>query len=186
MASPSLFFCLTKKTTLLDSTRVSNELGAGNPERGRQAMFVTLQLSVLLGLTVVLLLAFGHNIWAGFFSDSPVIIQAFASMTPLLTISILADSVQGVLSGSHSRSRSRSSLQIPFFVLHVVTEMYCKTAGVARGCGWQHMVVFVNLSTFYLVGISTAVFLEFRMKLYAKVMKISNYFRTQNSLHMNK
>lgn len=53
----------------------------------------------------------------------------------------------------------------------LVTEMYCKTtAGVARGCGWQHMVVFVNLATFYLVGISTAVFLEFKLKLYAKVM----------------
>lgn len=134
----AIAYMITYGLSAAASTRVSNELGAGNPERGRQAMFVTLQLSVLLGLTVVLLLAFGHNIWAGFFSDSPVIIQAFASMTPLLTISILADSVQGVLSG------------------------------VARGCGWQHMVVFVNLSTFYLVGISTAVFLEFRMKLYAK------------------
>ena len=80
---------------------MSNELGAGNPEKGRQAMFVTLLLSILLGLTVVLLLASGHNTWAGFFSDSPVIIQAFASMTPLLTISVLADSVQGVLSGFH-------------------------------------------------------------------------------------
>ncbi|KAA0064319.1 protein DETOXIFICATION 19-like [Cucumis melo var. makuwa] len=122
-----------QETTLLGSTRVSNELGAGNPEKGRQAMFVTLLLSILLGLTVVLLLAFGHNIWAGFFSDSPVIIQAFASMTPLLTISVLADSMQGVLSG------------------------------VARGCGWQHMVVFVNLATFYLVGVVDWVDLWFGM-----------------------
>lgn len=107
MPSPSNI--ITKDTTILNSTRVSNELGAGNPDRARQAMFVTLLLSFLLGLSVVLLLAFGHNIWAGFFSSSPVIIQAFASMTPLLTISVLADSVQGVLSGSHEHSPSRSS-----------------------------------------------------------------------------
>ncbi|KAG6591951.1 Protein DETOXIFICATION 19 [Cucurbita argyrosperma subsp. argyrosperma] len=133
----AIAYMITYGLSAAASTRVSNELGAGNPDRARQAMFVTLLLSFLLGLSVVLLLAFGHNIWAGFFSNSPVIIQAFASMTPLLTISVLADSVQGVLSG------------------------------VARGCGWQHMVVVVNLATFYLVGISTAVFLEFRMKLYA-------------------
>ncbi|XP_022976487.1 protein DETOXIFICATION 19-like [Cucurbita maxima] len=133
----AIAYMITYGLSAAASTRVSNELGAGNPDRARQAMFVTLLLSFLLGLSVVLLLAFGHNIWAGFFSSSPVIIQAFASMTPLLTISVLADSVQGVLSG------------------------------VARGCGWQHMVVVVNLATFYLVGISTAVFLEFRMKLYA-------------------
>lgn len=139
-------------------------------------MFVSLLLSVLLGLKVVLLLAFGHNIWVGFFSDSPVIILAFASMTPLLTISVLADSVQGVLSGSHNRSHSRSRCslraQFPFNIF--LTDTYSKIAGVARGCGWQQMVVFVNLATFYLVGISTAVFLEFRMKLYATVIKISS------------
>ena len=42
------------------------------------------------------------------------------------------------------------------------------------------MVVFVNLATFYLVGISIAVFLEFRMKLYAKVMKILTCLKLNN------
>lgn len=88
-----------KNKTYCDSTRVSNELGAGNPNKAKSAMAVTLKLSVLLALIVVLALGFGHNIWAGFFSDSPTIIQEFASMTPLLAISIVADSVQGVLSG---------------------------------------------------------------------------------------
>ena len=78
---------------------MSNELGAGNPDRAKNAMAVTLKLSVLLGFLVVLALALGHNIWAGFFSDSPAIIEEFASMTPFLAISIMLDSVQGVLSG---------------------------------------------------------------------------------------
>lgn len=78
---------------------MSNELGAGNPEQAKKAMTVTLMLSILLALAMVLALAFGHNIWAGFFTDSSAIIKKFASMTPLLTISIIGDSVQGVLSG---------------------------------------------------------------------------------------
>ncbi|XP_048441679.1 protein DETOXIFICATION 19 isoform X2 [Pyrus x bretschneideri] len=119
-------------------TRVSNELGAGNPEKAKNAMAVTLKLSILLALIVDLALAFGHNVWAGAFSDSSVIIKLFASMTPLLAISIIADSFQCVLSG------------------------------VARGCGWQHLAVYVNLGTFYLVGMTIAGVLAFKLKLYAK------------------
>ena len=78
---------------------MSNELGAGNPEQAKNAMAVTLKLSMLLALAVVLFLGFGHDIWAGLFSDSSAIIKKFSSMTPLLAISIIADSVQGVLSG---------------------------------------------------------------------------------------
>lgn len=78
---------------------MSNELGAGNPDKAKKAMVVTLKLSVLLALLVDLALAVGHNLWAGLFSDSRAIIKLFAYMTPFLAISILADSVQGVLSG---------------------------------------------------------------------------------------
>jgi hypothetical protein len=78
---------------------VSNELGAGHPNRAKNAMAVSLKLSLLLGVTLVLVITFGHNIWAGFFSDSSTIIAEFASMTPLLAISIFIDSVQGVISG---------------------------------------------------------------------------------------
>ncbi|PIN03768.1 putative membrane protein, predicted efflux pump [Handroanthus impetiginosus] len=120
------------------STRVSNELGAGYPDRARHAMGVTLKLTVILAAIVVVTLYLGHNLWAGSFSDSPVIINAFASMTPLLVVSILCDFVQGILSG------------------------------VARGCGWQHLVVFINLGTYYFIGITIAGLLGFKFKLYAK------------------
>ncbi|GMI78260.1 ABERRANT LATERAL ROOT FORMATION 5 [Hibiscus trionum] len=52
------------------STRVSNELGAGNPNKAKHAMAVALKLSILLVLAVVLSLALGHDIWYGFFSNS--------------------------------------------------------------------------------------------------------------------
>ncbi|KAE8702281.1 MATE efflux family protein ALF5 [Hibiscus syriacus] len=121
------------------STRVSNELGAGNPNRAKQAMKVTLKLSVLLALVVVLTLALGHHIWAGFFRDSHLIIKKFAQMTPLLAISIAIDAIQGVLS-----------------------------AGVARGSGWQNIAVLVNLGTFYFIGMPIAILLGFKFKLHVK------------------
>lgn len=124
------------------STRVSNELGAGNPDKAKHAMAVTLKLSILIGLVVVLALGFGHDIWAGFFSDSSVIIKKFASVTPLLMIATSVDTIQGVLSG------------------------------VARGCGWQHVAVYNNLAMFYLLALPIAVVLAFKIKLYVKGLYI--------------
>lgn len=84
-----------------DSTRVSNELGAGKSNQAKQAMNVSLKLSILLAALVLLGLSLGHNIWAGLFSDSHTIIKLYASMTPLLCLSIFFDSIQGILSGNN-------------------------------------------------------------------------------------
>lgn len=131
-------YMITYGLSAAASTRVSNELGAGQPERAKHAMGVTLKLSLLLGLCFVLILVFGHDIWIQLFSDSPIIKKEFASVTPLLAISILLDSVQGVLSG------------------------------VARGCGWQHLAVYVNLATFYLIGLPISCLLGFKTDLQYK------------------
>ncbi|OMO73224.1 Multi antimicrobial extrusion protein [Corchorus olitorius] len=120
------------------STRVSNELGAGNPYKAKNVMAVTLKLSIILTLALVLALAFGHKVWAGFFSKSSLIHKEFASMIPLLLISIMLDSFQCILSG------------------------------VARGCGWQHVAVWANLATFYFIGMPIACLLQFVVKLYDK------------------
>ncbi|OMO88947.1 Peptidase S10, serine carboxypeptidase [Corchorus capsularis] len=106
----AIAYMITYGLSAAASTRVSNELGAGNPIRAKNAMVVTLKLSVLLALAVVLILAFGHNVWAGFFSKSSEIIHKFASMTPLLLISITIDSFQGVLSGFMDRLNMLSFL----------------------------------------------------------------------------
>lgn len=78
---------------------MSNELGAGNAGRARRVMAVALKLATLVAIAVILALIFGNSVWAGFFSDSPVIVGAFSSMTPLLAVSILLDFIQGILSG---------------------------------------------------------------------------------------
>ncbi|TYH35304.1 hypothetical protein ES332_D13G183800v1 [Gossypium tomentosum] len=134
----AIAFNFTYGLSAAASTRVSNELGAEKPEKAKKAMAVTLQLVVLLALIVILALVFGHDTWAGFFSDSPSIIEDFATMTPFLAISIAVDSFQSVLSG------------------------------VARGLGWQHMVVVVNVASYYVVGMPIAAIAGFKFKLYAK------------------
>lgn len=40
---------------------------------------------------------------------------------------------------------------------------------MARGCGWQHHAMYINLAVFYLIGMPIAVALAFFVKLYAKV-----------------
>ncbi|XP_022922685.1 protein DETOXIFICATION 19-like [Cucurbita moschata] len=131
-------FTITYGLSAATSTRVANELGAGNSSKAKRAMFVSLELSLLLTLVVLLALGFGHSIWSSFFSNSPKIEKEFASMVPFLLVSILLDSVQGVVSGA------------------------------ARGCGWQHLATYISLPTFYVVGLTTSAVLGFHSKLYAK------------------
>ena len=49
------------------------------------------------------------------------------------------------------------------------------SAGVARGCGWQHLVVYINLGGFYCIGMLVAAFLAFKTTLRAKVRTLSCY-----------
>ncbi|XP_014499954.1 protein DETOXIFICATION 19 isoform X3 [Vigna radiata var. radiata] len=120
------------------STRVSNELGAGNPEGAKHAMNVTVKLSFLLSFCFALALGFGHDIWIQLFSDSSKIKDEFTSVTPLLAISIVLDAVQGVMQGA------------------------------ARGCGLQHSTAYINLLTFYLVGLPISCLLGFKTNLQYK------------------
>ncbi|KAG8657963.1 protein DETOXIFICATION 18 isoform X2 [Manihot esculenta] len=92
-------FMLADGLSAAASTRISNELGAGNPDRAKNAVAVTLKLSLILALILVLSLVLGHKTWTNLFSESRVITKEFESMLPLLAISITLDSVSGVLSG---------------------------------------------------------------------------------------
>ena len=136
-------------------------------------MIVTLKLCGLLGILIVFVLGFGHNIWAGFFSESSVIIKSFASFTPLLTISIVLDALQGVLSGWKFSSFDISSVLFtwifPFPSHGWWLRVVALISGVARGCGWQHIAVYLNLTMFYFVGMTVAALLAFKANLYAKV-----------------
>lgn len=117
------------------SVRVSNELGAGNPEGARLVVGVALSIVVCSAVLVsTTLLALRHFIGIAF-SNEEEVVDYVTRMVPVLSISVITDSLQGVLSG------------------------------VARGCGWQHLGAYVNLGAFYLVGIPVALFFGFTMQL---------------------
>uniref|UniRef100_A0A3Q7H6G5 Protein DETOXIFICATION n=1 Tax=Solanum lycopersicum TaxID=4081 RepID=A0A3Q7H6G5_SOLLC len=113
------------------STRVSNQLGAGNPQGARASaisvMLIAAATSILVSTTVFAC----RNVFGYIFSNEKEVVNYVANIAPLLCLSVIIDSFQGNLSG------------------------------VARGCGWQHIGAYVNLASFYLCGIPIAASLAF-------------------------
>ncbi|KAG7632309.1 Multi antimicrobial extrusion protein [Arabidopsis suecica] len=100
----AISYMLTYGLSAAASTRVSNELGAGNVKGAKKATSVSVKLSLVLALGVVIVLLVGHDGWVGLFSDSYVIKEEFASLRFFLAASITLDSIQGVLSGKRSNN----------------------------------------------------------------------------------
>ncbi|KAG2601023.1 hypothetical protein PVAP13_5KG564700 [Panicum virgatum] len=123
---------------LLPNSTVSTSLIAICTSTETIAYMITYGFSAcqvpVLGISFVLFLALCHDLWASLYSGSAVIVSEFAAIAPLLIVSIVLDSAQGVLSG------------------------------VSRGCGWQHLAALTNLVAFYFVGMPLAIFFAFRLK----------------------
>ncbi|WVZ69255.1 hypothetical protein U9M48_018069 [Paspalum notatum var. saurae] len=139
-----LSICLTSITLLFNipfglgaagSTRVANELGAGNPDGARSAVRVVLSMTAIDAVIVGGTLLVARRLVGMAYSSEEEVISSVATMVPLVCITVVTDCVQGVLSG------------------------------VARGCGWQHLGAYVNLGSFYLLGIPMAILLGFVLHL---------------------
>ncbi|XP_010496890.1 PREDICTED: protein DETOXIFICATION 12-like [Camelina sativa] len=113
------------------STRISNELGAGNSRGAQIVVYAAMSLAVVEALIVSTSLLVGRNLFGHIFSSDKETIAYVAKMAPLVSISLIMDALQGVLSG------------------------------IARGCGWQHIGAYVNLGAFYLWGTPMAACLAF-------------------------
>uniref|UniRef100_A0A0D9XNM0 Protein DETOXIFICATION n=1 Tax=Leersia perrieri TaxID=77586 RepID=A0A0D9XNM0_9ORYZ len=103
--------------------RVANELGAGSARRAKFAIFNVVTTSFLIGFVLFVLFLIFRGSLAYIFTESKAVANAVADLSPLLAFSILLNSVQPVLSG------------------------------VAIGSGWQSVVAYVNLASYYLIGI---------------------------------
>lgn len=86
----------------LCSTRVSNELGAGQPQAAKLAtrvvMCIAFSAGLLLGSTMILL----RNLWGHMYSNEPEVITYIARMIPVLAISFFTDGLHSSLSGYFS------------------------------------------------------------------------------------
>ncbi|XP_020271206.1 protein DETOXIFICATION 14-like isoform X2 [Asparagus officinalis] len=133
-----LSICIPYGLGAAASTRVSNELGAGNSKGACLAVRVVMFITVMEAVIVSIALFSTRYVLGYAYSSEKEVVDYVKAMVPLVCLSVFMDSLQGVLSG------------------------------VARGCGWQHLGAYVNLSAFYLVGIPTAILLGFRFHMRGK------------------
>ncbi|PON71857.1 Multi antimicrobial extrusion protein [Parasponia andersonii] len=78
------------------STRVSNELGAGNSRAARLAVHVVLFMAISEGLLVGLLMILVRNVGGRAYSSDERVVRYVAVMMPILATSNLVDDLQGV------------------------------------------------------------------------------------------
>ncbi|KAH0698268.1 hypothetical protein KY289_015750 [Solanum tuberosum] len=120
------------------STRVSNELGSGNPQKALVAVRVAMFLAVIETVVVSTVTFLCRGVLGKAYSNDEQVVDYVAAIAPFLCLSFITDSLQAVISG------------------------------IARGSGWQIIGAYVNLGAFYLVGIPVASLLCFVVNLKAK------------------
>lgn len=84
---------------LFCSTRVSNELGAGNPKTAKGAVRVVVIIGIAEAIIVSTFFLCFRNILGYAYSNDEQVVNYIAKMVPLLCVSVSADSLIGALSG---------------------------------------------------------------------------------------
>nr|CAN63544.1 hypothetical protein VITISV_035001 [Vitis vinifera] len=123
------------------SIRISNELGAGRPQKAYLAVHAVLILANVFGMLLGSIMFLLRRTWGYLFSNKEEVVKYVASMMPLLATSALLDAIQ------------------------------CALSGIVRGCGWQKIGAIVNLGAYYLVGIPCALLFTFDFGLGGKAKK---------------
>lgn len=88
------------------STRISNELGAGNPKGAKLAVRVVVAIVIVEGLMMGSILLGVRNKLGYAFSSDPNVIKYVASMIPIVVAGNFLDGFQCVLSGLSCESNS--------------------------------------------------------------------------------
>ncbi|XP_061351424.1 protein DETOXIFICATION 14-like [Gastrolobium bilobum] len=142
-----LSICLSTTTTIYTipesigsaaSTRVSNALGAGSPQAARLSASAAMTLAASEALLVSLIIFACRQVLGYVFSNEQEVVDYVTDIVPLLSLSVIVDTLHGTLSG------------------------------IARGCGWQHIGAYVNLGAYYVLGIPIAIILGFLLQLRGK------------------
>ncbi|OIW03607.1 hypothetical protein TanjilG_06116 [Lupinus angustifolius] len=131
LTTSGIFWMIPFGISAAGSTRISNELGAGRPKAAYLAVKVSLFIAFIMAILEFVFLMLVRNIWGRAFTDLHEVVTYVTSMMPILASSAFLDSIQTAFQG------------------------------IARGCGWQKLGAFVNLGSYYLLGIPVAVVLAF-------------------------
>ncbi|WCJ27659.1 MATE efflux family protein [Euphorbia peplus] len=113
------------------SVRVSNELGRGNAKAAKFSIYVMLSTSLIMGIVFFILCLIFDRQLSYLFTSSEEVAEQVTSLSVLLAFSMLFNSIYPVLSG------------------------------VAVGSGLQSKVAYVNLGSYYVIGIPVGVLLGY-------------------------
>ncbi|XP_031265612.1 protein DETOXIFICATION 14-like [Pistacia vera] len=135
LATITTLFTIPDGLGIAGSTRVSNALGAGNPQAARVAVRTAVFLTVLETVIVSSILYASRHAFGYLFSNDKEVVDYVTTMAPLICLCVMLNGFQAVLSG------------------------------IAQGCGWQDLGAYVNLIAYYLCGIPVAAILGFWLQL---------------------
>ncbi|XP_065880119.1 protein DETOXIFICATION 41-like [Euphorbia lathyris] len=117
------------------SVRVSNELGAGHAKLAKFSVMVVNGTSIMISTILSVIVLVCRVGLSQLFTTDSEVIEAVSNLIPLLAISVFLNGIQPILSG------------------------------VAIGSGWQGVVAYVNLTTYYIIGLPIGCVLGFKTNL---------------------
>ncbi|XP_068663421.1 protein DETOXIFICATION 20-like [Aristolochia californica] len=113
------------------SVRVANELGRGDASAAKFAILTVSATSLFIGLVFFILFMALGGLISYAFTSNVEVAKEVDSLRIYLSLSVLLNSIQPVLSG------------------------------VALGAGWQHIVAYVNIGSYYILGIPLGIVLGY-------------------------
>jgi MATE family multidrug resistance protein len=84
---------------LLFSARVSNALGAGCPQAARLSVYAAMTLAVFEAILVSSTIFTSRRVLGYIFSNEQDVVDYVTDMVPLISLSVIMDSLHGTLSG---------------------------------------------------------------------------------------
>ncbi|XP_010243274.1 PREDICTED: protein DETOXIFICATION 33 isoform X1 [Nelumbo nucifera] len=117
------------------SVRISNELGAKQPKAAKFSVVVAVTTSVLFGTFFTVAILATRSHYPKIFTAKPVVIRETSKLGYLLAATIFLNSIQPVLHG------------------------------VAVGAGWQFLVAFINIVSYYIFGLPIGALLGYKFNL---------------------
>ncbi|KAL5977165.1 Protein DETOXIFICATION 41 [Asimina triloba] len=123
------------------SIRVGNELGGRHPRVARFSVVVVVITCIIISLIFSAVVLIFQNPLSKLFTSDTAVIKAVSNLTPLLAVSVFLNGIQPILSG------------------------------VAIGSGWQAIVAYVNLGTYYGIGLPIGCVLGFKTSMGVEVDK---------------
>ncbi|CAN1843669.1 Protein DETOXIFICATION 40 [Linum perenne] len=121
------------------SVRVSNEVGAGNLKSAAFSVMISTSMCLFISLVAAIVVMATRHVISYAFTGGEEVAALVSDLCPLLALAIILNGIQAVLSG------------------------------VAVGCGWQEFVAYVNIGSYYVVGIPMGVILGFYFNFGVKV-----------------